>query len=66
MPWTVNFKLNHYLIVAWVVFRYSQGIANFLGKGGLLAFSKVAYLLLVAIAVKLISQGIIDIVTQLQ
>jgi multiple antibiotic resistance protein len=51
------------MLIAWVVFSHSQRIAGFLGKGGLMAFSKVAYLLLAAIAVKLISQGVIDIVT---
>lgn len=51
------------MLVAWVVFRNSERIASFLGEGGLQAFAKVAYLLLAAIAVKLISQGITDIVT---
>jgi small neutral amino acid transporter SnatA (MarC family) len=51
------------MLIAWVVFSYSQRIAGFLGRGGLMAFSKVAYILLAAIAVKLISQGVIDIVT---
>ena len=52
------------MVVAWVVFRQSQRIAAFLGEGGLQAVARVTYLLLAAIAVKLISQGVIDIVTK--
>ncbi|MBM3956835.1 MAG: MarC family protein [Gemmatimonadetes bacterium] len=50
------------MVIAWAVFGNSFRIAAFLGRGGLLAFARVAYLLLAAIAVKLISQGVIDIV----
>lgn len=52
------------MVVAWVVFRHSQGIVAFLGEGGLQAFARVAYLLLAAIAVKLMSQGILDILAE--
>ena len=50
------------VVLAWMVFSNAHRITGLLGEGGLLAFAKVAYLFLAAIAVKLISQGIIDIV----
>jgi multiple antibiotic resistance protein len=53
------FLLN--MLVAWIVFTQSQRIVRFLGQGGLEAFSKVAYLLLAAIAVQLIRRGIAEI-----
>ena len=46
------------MAIAWVVFFYGASIAAFLGRGGLLALSKVASLLLSAIAVKLIIDGV--------
>ena len=46
------------IAIAWVVFFYGASIAAFLGRGGLLALSKVASLLLAAIAVKLIVDGV--------
>jgi multiple antibiotic resistance protein len=55
----VAFLLN--MLVAWIVFTQSQHIVRFLGQGGLEAFSKVAYLLLAAIAVQLIRRGITEI-----
>ncbi|MFH1560785.1 MAG: MarC family protein [Chloroflexota bacterium] len=64
--WLVVLGFLFNMIVAWVVFRNSQRIANVLGKGGLQAFAKVAYLLLAAIAVKLISEGVIDIVNEVK
>ncbi|MBM3933355.1 MAG: MarC family protein [SAR202 cluster bacterium] len=53
------FLLN--VAIAWLVFMQSGRIARFLGRGGLKAFSKVAYLLMAAIAVQLIRRGITDI-----
>jgi len=50
------------LLIAWVVFMQSQRIIKFLGQGGLQAFSKVAYLLLAAIAVQLIRRGLTEII----
>lgn len=50
------FMLN--LAFAWLVFAQSQRIAGFLGKGGLAATAKIAGLLLAAIAIKMIRQGI--------
>ena len=55
----VSFVLN--LGVAWVVFQQGDRIAAFLGQGGLKAVSKVASLLLTAIAVRLILNGFIQI-----
>ncbi|MBI3744762.1 MAG: MarC family protein [Chloroflexi bacterium] len=46
------------MAIAWLVFFYGASIAAFLGRGGLLALSKVASLLLAAIAVKLIIDGV--------
>lgn len=55
----VAFLLN--MLVAWATFTQAQHITRFLGRGGLQAFSKVAYLLLAAIAVQLIRRGIMEI-----
>lgn len=52
------------ILVAWVVFINAERILGFLGKGGLLAFSKVAYLLLAAIAVQLIRRGLTEVLPQ--
>jgi multiple antibiotic resistance protein len=53
------FLLN--MLIAWIVFTQSGRIIRFLGNGGLQAFSKVAYLLLAAIAVQLIRRGVTEI-----
>jgi multiple antibiotic resistance protein len=55
----IAFLLN--MLVAWIIFTQAQRITRFLGEGGLQAFSKVAYLLLAAIAVQLIRQGVTEI-----
>ena len=47
------------------LFTQAQRITRFLGQGGLQAFSKVAYLLLAAIAVQLIRRGIMEVLQQL-
>ena len=52
------FMLN--LAFAWLVFNQSDRIARFLGKGGVAATAKIASLLLAAIAVKMIRQGILS------
>jgi len=54
-----GFALN--LLVAWIVFSQSKRIVAVLGKGGLEAFSKIAFLLLAAIAVQLISRGLLTL-----
>ena len=52
----VSFGLN--MIVAWLVFRHASGLARLLGEGGLKAVSKVASLLLAAIGVRLMLDGL--------
>jgi multiple antibiotic resistance protein len=59
----VAFLLN--MLVAWVTFTQAQRITRFLGEGGLQAFSKVAYLLLAAIAVQLIRRGVTQILQEM-
>ncbi len=63
--WLVILGFLANIVAAWVIFRQSDRISRFLGEGGLLAVAKVAYLLLAAIAVKLIAQGIADLVAEL-
>jgi multiple antibiotic resistance protein len=58
-PVLLAFVLN--LIVAWLVFSQANRLAGFLGTGGLQVAAKIASLLLAAIAVKMIRQGIMDI-----
>ncbi len=53
------FVLN--MVVVWLVFAQANRIAGFLGTGGLRAVAKIASLLLAAIAVKMIRQGILEI-----
>jgi len=48
------------LIITWIVFSYSDSISRFLGKAGSKAISKIASLLLAAIAVMMIRKGVID------
>ena len=48
------------LLITWVTFSYATAISNFLGKAGSKAFSKIASLLLAAIAVMMIRKGIVD------
>ena len=54
-----GFLLN--MALAWVVLAQAERIQGFLGIGGLRAFSKVASLLLAAIAVQLMRRGITQI-----
>lgn len=53
-----SFILN--LLIAWLVFANAGNISAFLGKAGTKAFSKIAHLLLAAIAVMMIRKGIVD------
>jgi multiple antibiotic resistance protein len=53
-----SFIIN--LLIVWISFSYATAIANFLGKAGSKAFSKIASLLLAAIAVMMIRKGVID------
>ncbi len=58
--WMVVLAFLANILMAWVIFSQERWILRVMGKGGLTAFSKVMYLLLVAIAVQLISRGVID------
>ena len=55
----LSFILN--LAIQWVLFRQATRIVDFLGHTGVNAASKIVMLLLAAIAVKMISQGILTI-----
>jgi multiple antibiotic resistance protein len=55
------FVLN--LAFAWLIFNQANRVAGFLGLAGLKATSKIASLLLAAIAVKMIRQGILGILS---
>jgi multiple antibiotic resistance protein len=52
----ISFAVN--IALVWVIFMGSQYIIRFLGKGGVKAISKVASLLLAAIAVNMILKGL--------
>jgi len=56
-----SFVVN--LLLTWIVFTYATTIAKVLGKAGSKAFSKIASLLLAAIAVMMIRKGVIDTIT---
>ena len=55
----VAFLLN--LGCAWLIFAQAPRIAHVLGKGGMGAASKIAMLLLAAIAVRMVHQGILQL-----
>jgi multiple antibiotic resistance protein len=57
----ISFIVN--LIIAWLVFAYSGAITRVLGKAGSKAVSKIASLLLAAIAVKMIRLGVIETIS---
>lgn len=48
------------LAIVWITFSYAAGISSFLGKAGSKAISKIAHLLLAAIAVMMIRKGVIE------
>ena len=54
----LSFVIN--LMITWVMFHYAVNISSFLGKAGSKAFSKIASLLLAAIAVMMMRKGIVD------
>jgi multiple antibiotic resistance protein len=56
----VAFIIN--LFIAWLLFRYAYRVMAFLGEGGVRATSKIVALFLAAIAVKMIRQGIMEII----
>jgi multiple antibiotic resistance protein len=49
------------LVIQWALFRQANRIVSFLGQTGVTAISKVIMLLLAAIAVKMIREGILTI-----
>lgn len=53
------FLLN--LVFAWIVFAQANRVVRFLGDSGLKVTAKIASLLLAAIAVKMIRQGVLEI-----
>lgn len=57
----VSFVIN--LVIVWITFLYADVISKFLGKAGSKAFSKIASLLLAAIAVMMIRKGLVDTIT---
>lgn len=59
----LSFILN--LAIAWVIFGQGNRIANLLGRSGLRAASKIAMLLLAAIAVMMIREGVTEILMAL-
>ena len=54
-----SFVLN--MAIAWILFRQVDRVIKFLGNSGTVAISKVVSLLLAAIAIKMIRQGILEI-----
>ena len=57
----LSFVVN--LMITWIVFSYASSISNFLGKAGSKAVSKIAGLLLAAIAVMMMRKGLVDTIT---
>jgi len=52
----ISFVVN--MLVTWIIFLLSQKIAGFMGRGGLIAISRVFALLLAAIAVSMVLGGL--------
>lgn len=61
VPTVTSFVIN--LIITWIVFYYAAAISGFLGKAGSKAVSKIAHLLLAAIAVMMLRKGLVDTIT---
>lgn len=55
----VSFILN--LVIAWLLFAQANRVMSFLGQGGVRAMSKIVSLFLAAIAIKMIRQGIMQV-----
>lgn len=55
-----SFIIN--LAIAWALFNQATGVVSFLGKGGVGAVSKVVSLLLAAIAIKMVRQGLLSVI----
>ena len=58
---TFSFIVN--LLIAWLFFAQANRLVKILGRGGVLAISKIFALLLAAIAVSMIHRGVIAIIT---
>ena len=56
----LSFVVN--LAIVWITFTYASGISRFLGKAGSKAVSKIASLLLAAIAIMMMRKGLVDTV----
>jgi multiple antibiotic resistance protein len=52
----ISFLLN--ILIVWVTFILSDQVMRVLGKGGIKAFSRIAALLLSAIAVNMVLRGL--------
>lgn len=59
VPTVISFVVN--LIIVWVSLRFGPGIVRVLGRGGILAISKIMALLLASIAVMMIRLGMTNI-----
>ena len=59
--WIVVVSLVMNLVIAWLLLSQANRVVAFLGQGGVRATSKVVSLLLAAIAIKMIRQGILGI-----
>jgi multiple antibiotic resistance protein len=55
----VSFILN--LVIAWLLFAQANRVVAFLGQGGVRATSKIVSLFLAAIAIKMIRQGVLQV-----
>jgi multiple antibiotic resistance protein len=55
----VSFILN--LAIAWLLFAQANRVVAFLGQGGVRATSKIVSLFLAAIAIKMIRQGVLQV-----
>lgn len=55
----ISFVLN--LAIAWLLFAQANRVVAFLGQGGVRATSKVVSLFLAAIAIKMIRQGVLQV-----
>ncbi len=55
----ISFIIN--LLIAWLLFTQAHRVVGFLGQGGVRAISKIVALFLGAIAIKMIRQGVLEI-----
>jgi multiple antibiotic resistance protein len=55
----ISFIIN--LVIGWLLFTQANRVVNFLGQGGVRAASKIVSLFLAAIAIKMIRQGVLQV-----